>query len=124
MVDSQTTARADALKAAGDLGRTAVENLVKDAVAEAMHELDEERGSSTSNTSRISAAILLLGIGAIIGFALATSREGEPFETETEFGRPTETEPSAGTTTAGVESDESATESETDEDELDATTSD
>lgn len=122
MVDTQTTARADAMRTARDLGRTAVENLVKEAVAEAMRELEEERGSSRSGTRRVSAAILLLGIGALIGFTLATRQDGEAVEPGTGISRSTEAEPSTAGPTGGTEpGDSTATE---DEDEVDATTSD
>lgn len=111
MVDTQTKKRAEAMKATGDIARTAVENIMKDAVAEAMREVEDER-SSASNRRRIPAAILLLGIGAIIGFAVATRREKDPFETDAGIGQQTETQTTSET--AGS----------TDEEQADATTSD
>lgn len=125
MAESQTSTRADAAKAAGNLARSAIENLVKDAVAEAMREFEEDRGSASSNRRRIPAAVLLLAIGALIGFALATRREGETFGPEMGVGRQAEAEPGGGTTTEMESTDESEpAETTADEDEVDATATD
>lgn len=123
MVDTQTNKRAEALKATGDIARTAVETIMKDAVAEAMREVEDDR-SSTSNRRRIPAAILLLGIGAIIGFAVASRREKDPFETDAGIGRQTETQTPSETAESTEAGGAGATESETDEEQADATTSD
>lgn len=124
MVDTQTSKRADALKATGDIARTAVENMMKEAVAEAMREVEDEQ-RSTSNRRRIPAAVLLLGIGAIIGFALASRRERDSFDTNAGIGRQTEDQPTSETTVGSTEMGETgAAGSEADEEQADATSSD
>lgn len=99
MSQSETTARANAIKTAGELARGSIETVIKDAVAEAMRDVESERGTSTSNRTKVPAALLLLAVGALIGYAVAKRGGEEPFSSD-ELGPTTETEP-GGMTSAG-----------------------
>lgn len=69
----ENRARSNPIGAAGEVASGLVQSVVKDAVVEAMQEVESEQGSSGSKR-RIMSGLLLLGIGFVLGALLVKRR--------------------------------------------------